>query len=153
MKKIKVVSKVPYNVGLIIPEHRFARTFTREEQTILVDDEILREGMYNKGVENAFRNGILYIDDKDFRIEMGLEVPGEEKPEVNVLNSSQMLTLLKVKTAEEFQNALSTLSLDQIERLVSLAVEHKITDYEKCKLLKKYSGKDVMKIIGLYEEE
>jgi hypothetical protein len=152
MKKIKVVSQVPYRVGLIIPEHRFARTFSKEGQVVLVDEEILREGMYDRGVENLFSKGILSIDDKDFRIEVGLEVPDEEEV-VYIVNSSQILTLLRVKGIDELREALKKMSPDQIERTVSMAVENKITDYEKCKLLKEYSGKDVMKIIQLNEEE
>ena len=83
MKKIKVVSQVPYRVGLIIPEHRFARTFSKEGQVVLVDEEILREGMYDRGVENLFSKGILSIEDKDFRVEVGLEVPDEEEKEAD----------------------------------------------------------------------
>jgi hypothetical protein len=108
--------------------------------------------MYDRGVENLFSKGILYIDDKDFRIEVGLEVPDEEEV-VYIVNSSQILTLLRVKEVDELREALKKMSPDQIERTVSMAVENKITDYEKCKLLKEYSGKDVMKIIQLNEEE
>lgn len=152
MKKIKVTSLVPYRVGLIIPEHRFSRNFTEEGQTILVDDEILREGLYNRGVLNLFKKGILKIEDKDFRIEVGLEDP-EQKTEVKTLNSTQMLTLLKVKPFKEFESTIKELSDEQLDRLVSLAVENKITDYEKCKLLKEVTGKDVMQIIRLNEDE
>ena len=45
MKKVKVVSLVPYRVGLIIPDRHFVRNFTEEGQIILVDEEILKEGM------------------------------------------------------------------------------------------------------------
>ena len=78
MKKVKVVSLVPYRVGLIIPDRHFARNFTEEGQIILVDEEVLKEGMYERGVRNLFEKGILkIIENDDLKVELDLATETE----------------------------------------------------------------------------
>lgn len=158
MKKIKITSLVPYRVGLSLPEFRFSRLFTREGQTVLIDEEILREALYDSGVEALFTDGVLKIEDEDFKVEVGLAMPKEENGEEVVkdiyftLNSTQMLAYLKAKPIKEFKEAIAKMSSDQLDMMVGLAVDNKITDYEKCKVLKDATGKDVMQIIRLNED-
>lgn len=151
MAKIKVTSMVPHKVGLIIPEFRFSRNFTGVGQTILIEEEILKEGMYSKGVSNLFRNGTLKIEDKDMRIELGLEVPASSQ-QVITLNPTQMKALLIAKPFKEFKEEIEKLSKEQLNLLVEIAAENKITDYEKNKLLKEKTGKDVLKMVTLNED-
>ena len=79
MKKVKVVSLVPYRVGLIIPDRHFVRNFTEEGQIVLVDEEILKEGMYERGVRNLFEKGILkIIENDDLKVELDLATETEK---------------------------------------------------------------------------
>lgn len=160
MKKVKIVSLVPYRVGLIIPDRHFARNFTEEGQTILVDEEVLKEGMYERGVRNLFEKGILKIVDNDnLKVELDLATEkienGAKKVEDNylTLNKTQMMALLKVKTYEEFVETVDKLSDTQLDLLVDIAAQNKITDYQKCKYIKDKTGKDIMSIIRLNEED
>ena len=159
MKKVKVISLVPYRVGLIIPDRHFVRNFTEEGQIVLVDEEILKEGMYERGVRNLFEKGILKIvENDDLKVELDLatetEKNGKKVIEDNflVLNKTQMITLLKIKPYSEFVETVEKMSASQIDLLVNLAVENKITDYDKCKFIKEKTGKDILSIIRLNEE-
>lgn len=155
--KIKVTSMVPYIVGLNIPEFRINKRFTQEGQVALIEEEALTEAMYDAGTAKLFSQGILKIEgSEEFKLGAGLAEVNEKKEVVDTvltLNSSQMLVLLKTKTLEEFKETVEKLSPEQLELLAGLAVSHKVTDYEKCKILRKLTGKDIMKTISLTEDE
>ena len=157
MSKIKVVSMVPYTVGLNIPEFRISKRFTQEGQVALIEEEALAEAMYRRGTAKLFSQGILKIEgSEEFKLGAGLAEVNEDEEIVDTvltLNSSQMLVLLKTKTLEEFKETVEKLSPEQLELLAGLAVSHKVTDYEKCKILRKLTGKDIMKTISLTEDE
>lgn len=155
--KIKVTSMVPYIVGLNIPEFRINKRFTQEGQVALIEEEALTEAMYDAGTAKLFSQGILKIEgSEEFKLGAGLAEVNENEEVVDTvltLNSSQMLVLLKTKTLEEFKETVEKLSPEQLELLAGLAVSNKVTDYEKCKILRKLTGKDIMKTISLTEDE
>lgn len=155
--KIKVTSMVPYIVGLNIPEFRINKRFTKEGQVALIEEEALTEAMYDAGTAKLFSQGILKIEgSEEFKLGAGLAEVNENEEVVDTvltLNSSQMLVLLKTKTLEEFKETVEKLSPEQLELLAGLAVSNKVTDYEKCKILRKLTGKDIMKTISLTEDE
>ena len=66
-KKIAITSQVNGRVGINVPEMRFKKTWEKKGQKVLVDAEILEEIFYDPGVEYMFRQGILYIEDMDFK--------------------------------------------------------------------------------------
>lgn len=155
--KVKVISMVPYIVGLIIPDYRINKKFTQEGQVALIEEEALAEALYNPGTARLFSHGILKIEgSEDFKLSAGLAEINEEKKVVDTvvtLNTSQMLALLKTKTLEEFKETVEKLSTEQLNLLAGLAVSNKVTDYDKCKILRQLTGKDIMKTISLNEDE
>lgn len=155
--KIKVISMVPYIVGLIIPDYRINKKFTQEGQVALIEEEALAEALYNPGTARLFSHGILKIEgSEDFKLSAGLAEINDEKKVVDTvvtLNTSQMLALLKTKTLEEFKETVKKLSTEQLNLLAGLAVSNKVTDYDKCKILRQLTGKDIIKTISLNEDE
>lgn len=150
-RKVAVKSMVNYKVGLNIPELRFSREFSRENEVKHIDFDTLLEGLNLLGVQTLFDEGILYIVEEQDRIDLGLqESPGEEK--FQILNRGQILKLLKLDTLEKFENTLEKLPKEQINRIADIAIEEKFTDYEKCKLIKKYCDIDVIEIVRNNEE-
>lgn len=155
--KVKVISMVPYIVGLIIPDYRINKKFTQEGQVALIEEEALAEALYNPGTARLFSHGILKIEgSEDFKLSAGLAEINDEKKVVDTvvtLNTSQMLALLKTKTLEEFKETVEKLSTEQLNLLAGLAVSNKVTDYDKCKILRQLTGKDIIKTISLNEDE
>lgn len=155
--KVKVISMVPYIVGLIIPDYRINKKFTQEGQVALIEEEALAEALYNPGTARLFSHGILKIEgSEDFKLSAGLAEINDEKEVVDTvvtLNTSQMLALLKTKTLEEFKETVEKLSTEQLNLLAGLAVSNKVTDYDKCKILRQLTGKDIIKTISLNEDE
>jgi hypothetical protein len=85
-EKVLVTSMVKHSVGITLPQNGYMveKRWPQKGAKVLIDKEALREGIYLPGVEYMFKKGILYIDDMDFKIELGLEEP-ETKAPTNII--------------------------------------------------------------------
>jgi hypothetical protein len=151
-RKVTVKSMVNYSVGLNIPDLRFKRDFTKEGETKAIDFDTLFEGVTSLGVRTLFDEGILYIDNKQDRIDLGLEEEGQPE-RFRILNRGQILKLLKVDPVSKLQETLETLPREQINRIAEVAIEEKFTDFEKCNVIKKFCGIDVISSVQNMNEE
>ena len=151
-RKVTVKSMVNYSVGLNIPDLRFKRDFTKEGETKAIDFDTLFEGVTSLGVRTLFDEGILYIDNKQDRIDLGLEEEGQPE-RFRILNRGQILKLLKIDPISKLQETLETLPREQINRIAEVAIEEKFTDFEKCNVIKKFCGIDVISSVQNMNEE
>ena len=143
---------VNYTVGLSIPDLRFKREFTKEGETKSIDFDTLYEGVTSLGVRTLFEEGILYIENKQDRIDLGLEEEGQEE-KFKILNRGQILKLLKVDPISKLENTLETLPREQANRIAEVAIEEKFTDFDKCNVIKKFCGIDVISSVQNLNEE
>jgi hypothetical protein len=154
-EKIKITNYSSGRLNLYLPSLRVDRLFERSGQSFLFDKDAVEEMFYYPSVEKLFQKGILYIEDKETRIKFGLEEEdgtlGEDV--IAPISDTTILAYLNVKPFKEFEEFVTKLPLIQQERFVNLAIEKKILDYNKLNLLKNLTGKDVIKIIQLNEEE
>lgn len=151
-RKVTVKSMVNYSVGLNIPDLRFKRDFTKEGETKAIDFDTLFEGVTSLGVRTLFDEGILYIDNKQDRIDLGLEEEGQPE-RFKILNRGQILKLLKVDPISKLQETLEILPREQINRIAEVAIEEKFTDFDKCNVIKKFCGIDVISSVQNMNEE
>ena len=115
-----VVSTVNGNVGFSIPELRFKRIWQKKKARFPVPKDVLREAIFNPGVSYLFEKGILYIEDLDFKKEIGLEpYDSVEETIVSVDASTVITSLLNIIQAERVRanNAEATL-------------QHKLNEHE-----------------------
>lgn len=150
--KVKVTSMVKGRVGVSLPELRFKREWPRMGTAVPVDMSILQEAIFDPGFSRMISDGILIIDDKKARIELGLE-SGEKEEEFVPLNEMQMIKLLKVSDVKEFEDTLKKMSGAQRRTLADIAIEKEIDSFDKTDLIKKYSGVDVRKTIELNRKD
>lgn len=143
-KKINVISKVRYPITVSFPWLRFERTWEREGAVKAIDYDIVQEGMSDPGFEYMIRTGMLYIEDMEVKKELDIEPEDATKP-VNVIvyNDDEIKALLTTKTAKQLENALNKISEEQQKNIARKAVDMKITDLEKCRILKEYTNIDV----------
>ena len=153
-KKVKVASLVSQRVVLTVPDLRLRRVWERKGAVVTIPFEQLEEAMYNPGVENLFKNGVLGIDDMEVKIALGLE-PEDAKTPVNIitLNADQRKRYLTVMPLHEFKEALTKLPIEQINELAAYAIEHEILDFDKSAEIKKYVDVDIMKAIQLNRDD
>lgn len=151
-RKVTVKSMVNYTVGLTIPDLRFKREFTKEGETKSIDFDTLFEGVTSLGVRTLFEEGILYIENKQDRIDLGLEEEGQEE-KFKILNRGQILKLLKVDPISKLESTLEVLPREQVNRIAEVAIEEKFTDFDKCNVIKKYCGIDIISSVQNLSEE
>jgi hypothetical protein len=102
---------------------RFSKTWPKKGTKIAVDKEILREAMYEAGVEYMFREGILYIEDMDFKIELGLEKEDTKTPtEIVPVDDKYLNRVLKLMPVAEMKNVVSKMNSIQKAELADYAI-------------------------------
>ena len=150
MGQVKVINMVDHVVHVGSDELRFNRTWPRKDAVVTIDSELLNELMYDPGFEYMIRSGILYIEDMDVKKDLGLEPEDATEPEnIIVLNDAQRKDLMIKATVKEFDEKVHKLGKEQQKALVDYAIEHRYGDFEKSKILKELTGRDVVKAIQL----
>lgn len=149
-EKVKVTSMTKGQIVISIPELRFKREWPKKNTTLPIEKEILREAIFIPGVEFMFKNGILYIDDMDFKIELGLE-PESAKEPVNIipLTDAQMKRILTVLPVSELNRELEKLSENQKRELATYAIENECIDMSKLDILNKALKIDLLRAVQL----
>ena len=144
-ERVKIISKIKGTVVIYDRDIPIRREWTRKGQVQTIPMDIMQDLIYQEGVLSLFEQGVLYIEDKDARVKLGLEVEGEE-PTIKMLTDTQMLGALYGKT-EDLKKTLEELPKAQIDELVGLAVEKEITDMAKVDVIEKFTGKNIIKLV------
>jgi hypothetical protein len=133
----------------------FRRVWERKGAKKPVDLEILKEIIYEPGVERMFRQGILYIEDMPAKIELDLEEEGTEFPtNIVVLTDAQRKILLSEQIGfEKFREICNGISKQELINLVDYAIEKELINMDKCRYLKIKTGRDIIKTIENNKEE
>ena len=142
-KKVMVKNNSSSTVVLCVPDLGFSRIFEKKGATKPIPFEVLSQGMYNDGVEKLFKYGLLSIEDKEARIELGLE------EDIVTLSDSQMKRLLTIAPLHDLKETCKTLKSQQILDLVYFAIGNEIGDFEKTEYLKKLTNIDIVQAIRL----
>lgn len=154
MDKVKITSTLKHEVYVSVPEFNFRRTWPMAGSTNSVDKDLLVELMNDIGFRNMINNGILYIEDMDTKKELGLEPEDAEAPvNIIVLSDKEKETYLKVLGMTAFKDKVKKLSIAQVEELCDYAIDNKIVNLDKCKVLKEICGRDVISAIKLLEDD
>ena len=155
-KQITLVSTIDAYVGIDVPDLHLKRLWERKGAKKTIPLDVLREAFYDPSVEYLLRQGILYIDDLDVKIDLGLEDESAREPgaklNVVVLKDDEINRLLTVVPIYEFKNKIKELPKEQVQNIVDYAVMHEITNFEKCEFLKELTGFDVLRTVQLNHE-
>lgn len=147
--KVIVTSMVGGNIGITLPHIRFNKTWPRKGTKLAIEKDILREAIYEPGVEYLFRQGILYIDDLSFKIELGLEPEGVEAPTHVAVDEKYMTRVLKVMPIGEMKKAISEMNEIQRQEFVDFASSQNDISLERIKVVDQVTGANILKIIEL----
>lgn len=148
LTKGTVTNTTNHSVLIQLPDIKFRRTW-QKESSIKVDIEVLREAIYDIGFKAFIDEGVLFIEEKEIRVELGLEEEDAEKPFITILKPMQMTRLIKAATVDEFKSTLSEITKEQALSLVDLAIGEKSISMDKLMALKEKTGIDVVKAIEL----
>lgn len=149
-RKINVVSTVNSTVVVNDPQIRFHRTWERRGTVREIEWDTLRELSYGAGFWNMVKSGILYIDDMDAKIELGLEPPSAKQPQnIIVLTDDQRQRYLTVAPLRDLKEICGKLTQVELNNLVDYAIEKEIINYDKSKYLEELTGRNIIKTIEL----
>lgn len=142
-KKVMVKSNSNATVVFHLPDLGFTRTFEKKGAVKPVPFDVLAQSIYNDGAEAMFKLGILTIEDKEARIELGLE------EEVFILDDNQKKRLLTIAPLHDLKETCKKLNEQQILDLVYFAIDNEIGNFDKATFLKEVTNIDIIEAIKL----
>ena len=149
-EKVIVTSMIRGIVSINRPEYRLVKTWPKKGTKLPVDKDALREAIYEPGIEYMFKNGMLYIDDMDFKIELGLEEEGAKAPTAVIpVDEKYLERLLKRMPVVEMKAAIKAMTNDQKYEVIEYASEQKDIQMDRIQAIKEITGTDLFKVIEL----
>ena len=149
--KVMVTSMVGGTISASALNHR---VWNKKGQKLPVSKDILRETIYEPGIEYMFKNGILYIEDMDFKIELGLEAEGTKTPtQIIPMDEKYMTRVLKLMPVSEMKKSIDEMSMVQKQELVDFAVKQNDIQLDRIKIVSDKCGVDVLKAIELNRQK
>ena len=149
-ERVMVTSMVSGRIGLVLPRLHINKVWPKKNTKLPVEKDVLREAIYEPGVEYMFKQGLLYIDDMDFKIELGLEEEGTKAPtNVIPMDEKYMNRILKLMPIAEMKKAISAMNDNQKRELIDFASEQNDISFDRMDVIKKLTGIDVVKVIEL----
>lgn len=149
-ERVMVTSMVSGRIGLVLPRLHINKVWPKKNTKLPVEKDVLREAIYEPGVEYMFKQGLLYIDDMDFKIELGLEEEGTKAPtNVIPMDEKYMSRVLKLMPIAEMKKAIAAMNDNQKRELIDFASEQNDISFDRMDVIKKLTGIDVVKVIEL----
>ena len=145
---ITIKSTVKAQVSISVPSLNLRRFWPKAGAIQRIPFDLLEQAIYEPGVEYLFKTGILYIDDMETKIKLGLEEPEANEPQnIIVLSDADKDKLLTGTALKDFREKVEKLSIEQARELAQYAIDKGITDYQRCEIMKKASRIDVLKCV------
>lgn len=152
--KIYVKSMINGIVNISLPDLRFRKEWPRRGTRLPIDKNVLAEAIYDPGVENMLREGVLFIEDMNFKKEMGLE-PQDATAPVNIIELDEKLCarVVRLMPISELKNLLSKLSATQKQSLADYAINH-YTElaFDRVEILSEACGIDILRAVQLKQQ-
>ena len=149
--KVMITSMVGGTISAASLEHR---VWNKKGQKLPVSKDVLREAIYEPGIEYMFKKGILYIDDIEMKIELGLEAPGTTTPtEVLPVDDKYLNRVLKLMPISEMKAAIDKMSIVQKQELVDYASKQNDIQLDRLAIVSDKCNVDILKTIELNRQK
>ena len=149
-EKVIVESMVNGIIGINRPEYHLVKTWPQKGSKLPVEKEALRQAIYEPGVEYMFKKGMLYIDDMEFKIELGLEEEGTQKPTAIIpMDEKYLERVLKRMPIVEMKQVIKTMNDNQKRELIEYASSQNDIQLDRVSAIKSVTGIDLFKVIEL----
>lgn len=150
-EKVMVTSMVGGTISASALNHR---VWNKKGQKLPVSKDVLREAIYEPGVEYMFKNGILFIEDMDFKIELGLEAEGTKTPtQILALDDKYLNRVLRLMPIVDMKKAIDNMSLTQKQELVDYAVKQNDVQLDRLEVISKKCNVDILRAIELNRQK
>ena len=150
-EKVMVTSMVGGTISAASLEHR---VWNKKGQKLPVSKDVLREAIYEPGIEYMFKKGLLYIDDMEMKIELCLEAPGTTTPtEVLPVDDKYLNRVLKLMPISEMKAAIDKMSIVQKQELVDYASKQNDIQLDRLAIVSDKCNVDILKTIELNRQK
>ena len=149
--KVMITSMVGGTISAASLEHR---VWNKKGQKLPVSKDVPRESIYEPGSEYMFKKGILYIDDMEMKIELGLEAPGTTAPtEVLPVDDKYLNRVLKLMPFSEMKAAIDKMSIVQKQELGDYTSKQNDIQLDRLAIVSDKCGIDILKTIELNRQK
>ena len=149
--KVMITSMVNGTISSPSLDHR---VWSKKGQKLPVSKDTLREAIYEPGVEYMFKKGILYIEDMEFKIELGLEAEGTKEPtNLKPMDDKYLNRVLKLMPILEMKKAIDDMSMVQKQELVDYAAKQNDIQLDRLTIISEKCGVDILKSIELNRQK
>ena len=150
-RKVIIENMTNSRVGIDIPELRLMRIWEKKGVKKPVDFDVLKEAIYNEGVEYMFKTGILYINEMEDKIALGLEPEGATKPEniIILTDDEKKEWMSSKKQSWELKAMLEKLSYEGKKDFCDFVIENELIDGKKATVIKEVCGVDTIRSIQM----
>jgi hypothetical protein len=154
-RKVKVQSGVGGQI-LITDRDRFRKEWKRKGEIQLVPFDMMNDLQYDDGVLSMLKDGVLIIVDRQDRIDLGIDEPGEGDF-VKSYTDEEVVNFWNGNDAD-FINEIGKISRDQIGDWIETCLNNKIMPSPaKKKVVYDRTGSDIYRLISNcandYQEE
>ena len=150
-EKVMITSMVGGTISAASLEHR---VWNKKGQKLPVSKDVLREAIYEPGIEYMFKKGILYIDDMDMKIELGLESPGATAPtDILPVDDKYLNRVLKLMPIVEMKAAIDKMSIVQKQELVDYASKQNDIQLDRLAIVSEKCNVDILRTIELNRQK
>lgn len=149
-KKIYIENKSNHRIVMNVPSQNLRIVWERKGAKKPIDFDKLQIAFYDGGVEYLFKEGMLYIEDMEAKIALGLEDEGTTVPtKILNLNDIEKKRLLLIESLDNFKTSANKMSREQLIDLANFAITNECVDMKKCDYLKSKTQIDIIKAIQL----
>ena len=141
-------SMVNGTVSVNYPQYAINRRWSKLGQPIAIPYSLVEQCLYENGFRRMIDSGILYIENMQDKIDLGLEPYGATEP-VNIiaLNEKEIEALLNEKDINVFKKKILQLPRVQVDNIIEYAIKNEKVDMNKVSFLKELTGKDILSSI------
>ena len=151
-ENVIVTSMISGTTILHLPQGGYLvkKVWPKKGAKLPISKDSLREAFYDEGVESMFRSGDLYIDDMEFKIELGLEEPETKIPtQIIPMDDKQANRILRLMPIFEMRKAIEKMSKEQINELIEYGANQNDIQLDRLAVIKEITGIDLLKVIEL----
>lgn len=148
--KVKIISAFDGRCGIDNSDLHISRRWPARGSSVLMDKSVVEELMYDDSFKNMIEDGTLYIEDLEFKKELGIEPEDATTPTIIYLGDKELERYWKTMPLSQFKVEIKKLKKNQIDSLVDYAMNHgEEGTIPKANFLSEVSGRNILKGIEL----
>lgn len=149
-RQVILKSAVEGSVSVNYPQYGVNRKWNKIGQPMSMPYEVVEQCLWENGFRRMIESGILYIENMQDKIDLGLEPYDATEPtNIIVFNENEMKELWKTATLDEFKEKVLSAPRTQVDSLITYAIKNEIVEMDKVNFIKKLTGKDVLASVTL----